>query len=62
MADDEIKMNGESQENTPVYEAEVVGLEKKDKVSGLAITTLVLSILSFCCYGIVAGIPAVIVG
>jgi formate hydrogenlyase subunit 3/multisubunit Na+/H+ antiporter MnhD subunit len=62
MADDEIKVNGESQENAPVYEAEVVGSEKKDKASGLAITALVLSILSFCCCGIFAGIPAVIVG
>ncbi len=62
MADDEIKVNDESQENTPVYDAEVVGSEKKDKPSGLAITSLVLGILSFCCCGLFAGIPALIVG
>jgi hypothetical protein len=44
-----------------VYEAEVVG-QKEDKASGLAITALILGILSFCCCGFFAGIPAAIVG
>jgi hypothetical protein len=33
-----------------------------DKASGMAITALVLGILGFCCCGIFAGIPALIVG
>lgn len=32
------------------------------KASGMAVTTLVLGILSFCCCGFIAGIPALIVG
>lgn len=44
-----------------VYEAEVVE-QKEGKASGLAITALILGILSFCCCGLFAGIPAIIVG
>lgn len=44
-----------------VYEAKVV--EKPgNKASGLAITALILGILGFCCCGMFAGIPAIIVG
>ncbi|MFB3851595.1 MAG: DUF4190 domain-containing protein [Acidobacteriota bacterium] len=44
-----------------VYNAEVVK-EKEEKASGLAITALILGILSFCCCGLFAGIPAIVVG
>lgn len=33
-----------------------------DKASGMAITALILGILSFCCCGMFTGIPALIVG
>jgi hypothetical protein len=33
-----------------------------DKASGMAITALVLGILGFCCCGIFAGVPALVVG
>lgn len=44
-----------------VYEAKVL-MQPEDKASGLAITALILGILSFCCCGMFAGIPAIVVG
>jgi hypothetical protein len=34
----------------------------QEKASGMAIASLVLGILGFCCCGIIAGIPALIIG
>jgi thiol:disulfide interchange protein len=44
-----------------VYQAQPVPAVP-DKASGMAIAALVLGILSFCCCGLFAGIPALIVG
>ena len=33
-----------------------------DKASGMAITALIFGILSFCCCGFIAGIPALVLG
>ncbi len=48
-------------EKETVYKAEVVKTGE-EKASGLALTALILGILSFCCCGLFAGIPAAIVG
>ena len=40
----------------------VQGAPYPDKASGMAVTALVLGILSFCCCGFIAGIPALILG
>lgn len=44
------------------YSQAAQGVIVQDKASGMAITALVLGILSFCCCGMFAGIPALIVG
>jgi hypothetical protein len=46
----------------PSTEAEPSAYALPDKASGLAVTTLVLGILSFCCCSFFAGIPALICG
>lgn len=38
------------------------GVPYPDKASGMAVAALVLGILSFCCCGFIAGIPALILG
>ena len=43
------------------YEAQPVP-PVQDKASGMAITALVLGILGFCCCGLLAGVPALIIG
>ena len=48
-------------EEVETFQAEVVK-PPEEKASGLAITALVCGILSFCCCGMLAGIPAIIIG
>lgn len=48
--------------NDEYMTAEPVPPPMEDKASGMAITALILGILSFCCCGFLAGIPALIVG
>jgi len=43
-------------------EAQPVPPPIPDKAGGMAIAALVLGILSFCCCGMIAGIPAFIIG
>jgi len=49
------------QEKIETFEAEVVG-RPPEKAGSLALIALICGILSFCCCGIFAGIPAMIIG
>lgn len=60
MSDENNNGSISSGEKGEVYQAEAVKTE--DKASGLAWTALILAILSFCCCGLVAGVPAAIIG
>lgn len=64
MADENIENQPQPEvreEKVETFQAEVVGAPP-DKASTFAIMALILGILSFCCCGILAGIPAIVIG
>ena len=61
---DEKPQNPQKVEEEPKVETfEAVPLSTPvEKASGLALTALICGILSFCCCGMIAGIPAIVIG